>query len=95
MTSDLGIAEDRWQVGACDLGLAKDRGWVGAGDKRVNITAFSSGDRVGKFLEVTLRPREQGGRGHLGGDSAYLPKPVNVIRISLYYARCFISGRQA
>ena len=30
MTSDLGIAEDRWQVGACDLGLAKDRGWVGA-----------------------------------------------------------------
>jgi len=54
MTSDLGIAEDRWQVGACDLGLAKDRGRVGAGDKRVNITAFSSGDRVGKFLEVTL-----------------------------------------
>ena len=39
---------------ACDLGLAKDRGRVGAGDKRVNITAFSSGDRVGKFLEVTL-----------------------------------------
>ena len=49
-----GIAEERWRVGACDLGLAKDRGRVGAGDKRVNITAFSSGDRVGKFLEVTL-----------------------------------------
>ena len=38
----------------CDLGLAKDRGRVGAGDKRVNITAFSSGDRVRKFLAVTL-----------------------------------------
>ena len=48
------IAEERWRVGACDLDLAKDRGRVGAGDKRVNITAFSSGDRVRKFLEVTL-----------------------------------------
>ena len=26
------------------------RGLVGAGDKRVNITAISSGDRVGKYL---------------------------------------------
>ena len=49
-TSYLGIAKDRW-------GGGRDQGpWglVGAGDKRVNITAFSSGDRVGKFLEVTL-----------------------------------------
>ena len=49
-TSYLGIAEDRW-------GGGRDQGpWglVGAGDKRVNITAISSGDRVGKFLEVTL-----------------------------------------
>ena len=30
MTSEIGIAEDRWRVGACDLGLAKDRGRVGA-----------------------------------------------------------------
>ena len=49
-TSYLGIAKDRW-------GGGRDQGpWglVGAGDKRVNITAISSGDRVGKFLEVTL-----------------------------------------
>ena len=39
MTSDLGIAEDRWQVGVCDLGK----------DQR-----SKTGDRVGKFLEVTL-----------------------------------------
>ena len=51
VTSEIGIAEDRWRVGACDQG---PRGLVGAGDKRVNITAFSSGDRVGKFREVTL-----------------------------------------
>ena len=41
-TSYLGIAEDRW-------GGGRDQGpWglVGAGDKRVNITAFSSRDRV-------------------------------------------------
>ena len=49
-TSYLGIAEDRWG-GGCDQGPL---GLVGAGDKRVNITAFSSGDRVGKFLKVTL-----------------------------------------
>ena len=49
-TSYLGIAEDRWG-GGCDQGPP---GLVGTGDKRVNITAISSGDRVGKFLEVTL-----------------------------------------
>ena len=49
-TSDLGIAEDRWGGGR-DQGPL---GLVGAGDKRVNITAFSSRDRVGKFLKVTL-----------------------------------------
>ena len=53
-TSYLGIAKDRWG-GGCDQGPP---GLVGTGDKRVNITAFSSGDRVGKFLEVTLpQPR--------------------------------------
>ena len=53
-TSYLGIAQDRWG-GGCDQGPP---GLVGTGDKRVNITAFSSGDRVGKFLEVTLpQPR--------------------------------------
>ena len=45
-TSYLGIAEDRWGGGR-DQG---PRGLVGAGDKRVNFTAFSSGDRVGKYL---------------------------------------------
>ena len=39
------------------IGVFRDRnltrGLVGAGDKRVNITAFSSRDRVGKFL-VTI-----------------------------------------
>ena len=49
-TSYLGIAEDRWG-GGCDQGPP---GLVAAGDKRVNITAFSSRDRVGKFLKVTL-----------------------------------------
>ena len=49
-SSYLGIAEDRWG-GGCDQGPP---GLVGTGDKRVNITAFSSGDRVGKFLKVTL-----------------------------------------
>ena len=49
-TSYLGITEDRWGEGL-DQG---PRGLVGAGDKRVNITAFSSRDRVGKFLKVTL-----------------------------------------
>ena len=34
-----------------------------------------------------------GGQGHLGGDSAYLPKPVNVIRISLYYGLCKKQGK--
>ena len=29
-----------------------------------------------------------GGAGHLGGDTAYSPKPLNVIRISLYYGIC-------
>ena len=49
-TSYLSSAEDRWGGGR-DQGPG---GLVGAGDKRVNITAFSSRDRVGKFLEVTL-----------------------------------------
>ena len=48
---------------------------MGAGDKRVNITAFSSGDRVRKFLDyyASMHLGEQdltkgaGGRGHLGG----------------------------
>ena len=44
-TSYLGIAKDRWGGG---------RDLVGAGDKRVNITAFSTRNRVGKFLKVTL-----------------------------------------
>ena len=53
-TSYLSIAEDRWG-GGCDQGPP---GLVGTGDKRVNITAFSSGDRVGKLVEVTLpQPR--------------------------------------
>ena len=55
------VAEDRGLVGAVtsDQGWCRDsRGLVGTGDKRVNITAFSSRDRVGKFLEVTLpQPR--------------------------------------
>ena len=39
------------------IGVFRDsdltRGLVGAGDKRINITAFSNRDRVGKFL-VTI-----------------------------------------
>ena len=39
-------------------------------------------------LEAFSLTKGAGGAGHLGGDTAYSPKPLNVIRISLYYGIC-------
>ena len=44
------VREGQRLVIQCDIDAYPSRGLVGAGDTRINITAFSNRDRVGKFL---------------------------------------------
>ena len=44
------VREGQRLVIQCDIDAYPSRGLVGAGDTRINITAFSNRDSVGKFL---------------------------------------------
>ena len=44
------VREGQRLVTQCNIDAYPSRGLVGAGDTRINITAFSNRDRLGKFL---------------------------------------------